>query len=192
MWSALLPFSHLRWENRPVNRDTGLVMSCYPVTDLLWVQIIQSYPSRLRFWRSPCPEIGQWIPLSHCDLPRLPGKKNLLGELSDLGPYTVLVHRNSTIEVIHELWPFLFFWSRETLVWVDLPTWLWSSHIPLWIYIFEGYSHQLWSSFLLTVTTRDTHIPYLSWNTLSGQPLWKTCHGDHWRPWPGRYWGKGK
>ena len=31
-------------------------MTCLPVTDLLWVQITQSYPNRLRFWRSPCPE----------------------------------------------------------------------------------------------------------------------------------------
>jgi hypothetical protein len=66
----------------------------------------------------------------------------------------------------------------ETRMYSCLLCWLSSRHRPLWIYIFEGNSHQLWSSFLLTLTTRDTHITYLSWHTLSGRPLWKTCHGD--------------
>ena len=38
----------LRWENRPASRKTGLEMPCYPLSDLLWVQIAQSYPHRLR------------------------------------------------------------------------------------------------------------------------------------------------
>jgi hypothetical protein len=60
----------LRWENRPTNRppsrETGLEMSCWPQTgldmpscpdgDLLWVQITQSYPNRLRFSSLPCPQ----------------------------------------------------------------------------------------------------------------------------------------
>ena len=50
----------LRWENRPGNRptrrETGLEMPCLPSNDLLWVQITQSYPNRLRFWRLPSPE----------------------------------------------------------------------------------------------------------------------------------------
>ncbi len=29
---------------------------CFPPTDLLWVQITQSYSTRLRFWSLPCPE----------------------------------------------------------------------------------------------------------------------------------------
>jgi hypothetical protein len=43
----------LRCENRPANRpadrETGLEMPCCPPSDLLWVQITQSYPNRLRF-----------------------------------------------------------------------------------------------------------------------------------------------
>jgi hypothetical protein len=50
----------LRWENRPVNRpasrETGLEMPCCPASDLLWVQITQSYPNRLRFSSLPCPQ----------------------------------------------------------------------------------------------------------------------------------------
>ncbi len=50
----------LRWENRPVNRpasrETGIEMPCFPGSDLLWVQITQSYPNRLRFWILPSPE----------------------------------------------------------------------------------------------------------------------------------------
>jgi hypothetical protein len=43
--------------NRPVNRrETGLEMTCFPASDLLWVQITQSYPNPLRFWSIPCPE----------------------------------------------------------------------------------------------------------------------------------------
>ncbi len=30
-----------------------------------------------------------------------------------------------------------------------------------------------------------THIPYLSWQARRARPLWKTCHGDLWRPWHG-------
>ena len=36
--------------------ETGLEMTCSPVSDLLWVQITQSYPNRLRFWILPSPE----------------------------------------------------------------------------------------------------------------------------------------
>ena len=47
--------SALRWENRFANRlasrETGLEMPCCPANDLLWVQITQSYPNRLRFSR---------------------------------------------------------------------------------------------------------------------------------------------
>ena len=50
----------LRWENSPANRtdsrETGLEIPCFPTSDLLWVQITQSYPNRLRFWRLPSPE----------------------------------------------------------------------------------------------------------------------------------------
>ncbi len=50
----------LRWENRPANRlasrETGLEMPCCPANDLLWVQITQSYPNRLRFSSLPCPQ----------------------------------------------------------------------------------------------------------------------------------------
>ena len=50
----------LRWENRPANRaairETGMEMPCFPASDLLWVQITQSYPNRLRFWILPSPE----------------------------------------------------------------------------------------------------------------------------------------
>jgi hypothetical protein len=42
--------------NRPVNRETGLEMPCFPPCDQLWVQITQSYPNRLRFSRLPCPQ----------------------------------------------------------------------------------------------------------------------------------------
>jgi hypothetical protein len=31
-------------------------MPCWPVSDLLWVQITQRYPNRLKFWIIPCPE----------------------------------------------------------------------------------------------------------------------------------------
>ena len=55
---------YLRWENRPANRpasrETGLEMPCCPASDLLWVQITQSYPNRLRFSscpRSPCQDV---------------------------------------------------------------------------------------------------------------------------------------
>ncbi len=48
----------LRCENRPANRpasrETGLEMPCWPASDLLWVQITQSYPNRLRFSSLPC------------------------------------------------------------------------------------------------------------------------------------------
>jgi hypothetical protein len=51
--------SYLRCENRPDNRlasrEIGLEMPCCPASDLLWVQITQSYPNRLRFW---CPAKG--------------------------------------------------------------------------------------------------------------------------------------
>jgi hypothetical protein len=50
----------VRWENRPANRpasrQTGLEMPCCPANDLLWVQITQSYPDRLRFSSLPCPQ----------------------------------------------------------------------------------------------------------------------------------------
>jgi hypothetical protein len=50
----------LRCENRPANRpasrETGLEMPCCPASDLLWVQITQSYPNRLRFSSLPCPQ----------------------------------------------------------------------------------------------------------------------------------------
>ena len=42
--------------NRPASRETGLEMPCFPASDLLWVQITQSYPNRLRFWILPSPE----------------------------------------------------------------------------------------------------------------------------------------
>jgi hypothetical protein len=42
--------------NRPANRETGLEMSCCPDNDLMWVQITQSYPNRLRFSSLPCPQ----------------------------------------------------------------------------------------------------------------------------------------
>jgi hypothetical protein len=52
--------THLRCENRPANRpasrETGLEMPCCPPNDLLWVQITQSYPNRLRFSSLPCPQ----------------------------------------------------------------------------------------------------------------------------------------
>jgi hypothetical protein len=54
--------SYLRWDhgnsppNSPGIRETGMVMPCCPPIDLLWVQITQSYPNRLRFWTLPCPE----------------------------------------------------------------------------------------------------------------------------------------
>ncbi len=38
------------------SRETGLEMPCCPANDLLWVQITQSYPNRLRFSRLPCPQ----------------------------------------------------------------------------------------------------------------------------------------
>ena len=38
------------------SRETGLEMPCFPASDLLWVQITQSYPNRLRFWILPSPE----------------------------------------------------------------------------------------------------------------------------------------
>ena len=51
---------YLRCENRPANRpasrETGLEMPCCPANDLLWVQITQSYPNRLRFSSLPCPQ----------------------------------------------------------------------------------------------------------------------------------------
>ncbi len=51
---------NLRCENRPANRsarrETGLEMHCCPPVDLLWVQITQSYPNRLRFSSLPCPQ----------------------------------------------------------------------------------------------------------------------------------------
>jgi hypothetical protein len=54
-----LVYGCLRWENSPVNspasRETGLEMPCCPPSDLLWVQITQSYPNRLRFSSLPCP-----------------------------------------------------------------------------------------------------------------------------------------
>jgi hypothetical protein len=60
MHSVTFPDGNLRWENRPDNRsprrETGLEMPCFPPSDLLWVQITQSYPNRLRFSRSPCPQ----------------------------------------------------------------------------------------------------------------------------------------
>ncbi len=47
-------------ENRPVNMpvsmETGLERPCCPASDLLWVQITQSYPNRLKFSRLPCPQ----------------------------------------------------------------------------------------------------------------------------------------
>ncbi len=50
----------LRCENRPANspasRETGLEKPCCPASDLLWVQITQSYPNRLRFSSLPCPQ----------------------------------------------------------------------------------------------------------------------------------------
>jgi hypothetical protein len=42
--------------NRPASRETGLQMPCCPAGDLLWVQITQSYPNRLRFSSLPCPQ----------------------------------------------------------------------------------------------------------------------------------------
>ncbi len=55
-----LPIRRLRCENRPANRpasrETGLEMPCCPANDLLWVQITQSYPNRLRFSSLPCPQ----------------------------------------------------------------------------------------------------------------------------------------
>jgi hypothetical protein len=52
--------NELRFENRPANRtdsrETGLEMPCCPTSDLLWVQITQSYPNRLRFSTLPCPQ----------------------------------------------------------------------------------------------------------------------------------------
>ncbi len=45
-----------RTANRPASRETGLEMPCYPASDLLWVQITQSYPDRLRFSSLPCPQ----------------------------------------------------------------------------------------------------------------------------------------
>jgi hypothetical protein len=55
-----LPCVTLRWENRPANRpanrETGLEMPCCPASDLLWVQITQSYPNRLRFSSLHCPQ----------------------------------------------------------------------------------------------------------------------------------------
>jgi hypothetical protein len=50
----------LRCENSPVNsparRETGLEIPCYTASDLLWVQITQSHPNRLRFSSLPCPQ----------------------------------------------------------------------------------------------------------------------------------------
>jgi hypothetical protein len=50
----------LRSENRspnsPPRRETGMEMPCCPPIDLLWVQITQSYPNRLRFSNLPCPQ----------------------------------------------------------------------------------------------------------------------------------------
>jgi hypothetical protein len=45
-----------RSSNRPPNRETGLEIPCCPASDLLWVQITQSYPNRLRFSSIPCPQ----------------------------------------------------------------------------------------------------------------------------------------
>ncbi len=45
-----------RSANRPASRETGLEMPCCPANDLLWVQITQSYPNRLRFSSLPCPQ----------------------------------------------------------------------------------------------------------------------------------------
>jgi hypothetical protein len=42
--------------NRPASRETGLEMPCCPASDLLWVQISQCYPNRLRFSSLPCPQ----------------------------------------------------------------------------------------------------------------------------------------
>jgi hypothetical protein len=51
------PLLSLMWgENRPASRGTGLEMPCCPASDLLWVQITQSYPNRLKFSSSPCPQ----------------------------------------------------------------------------------------------------------------------------------------
>jgi hypothetical protein len=38
------------------SRETGLEMPCCTVSDLLWVQITQSYSHRLRFSSLPCPQ----------------------------------------------------------------------------------------------------------------------------------------
>ncbi len=50
----------MRCENMPANRsstrETGLEMPCCPPNDLVWVQITQSYPNRLRFSNLPCPQ----------------------------------------------------------------------------------------------------------------------------------------
>ena len=58
----------LTWENRPANRsvrrETGLEMPCFPASDLLWVQITQSYPNRLRFW-IPGHQDGGWRRVPH-------------------------------------------------------------------------------------------------------------------------------
>ncbi len=55
-----MPTPGFRWgkrsANRPANRETGLEMPCCPASDLLWVQITQSYPNRLRFSSLPCPQ----------------------------------------------------------------------------------------------------------------------------------------
>ncbi len=42
--------------NSPASRETGLEIPCCPASGLLWVQITQSYPNRLRFWILTCPE----------------------------------------------------------------------------------------------------------------------------------------
>jgi hypothetical protein len=54
------PCLNLRCENRPANwpasRETGLEIPCCPSSDLLWVQVTQSYPNQLRFSSLPCPQ----------------------------------------------------------------------------------------------------------------------------------------
>jgi hypothetical protein len=44
------------FSNLSASRETGLEMPCCPDNDLLWVQITQSYPNRLRFSSLPCPQ----------------------------------------------------------------------------------------------------------------------------------------
>ncbi len=63
-WGEGGGWGNLRCENSPVNRpasrETGLEMPCCPASDLLWVQITQSYPKRLRFSSLLCR--ARWTP----------------------------------------------------------------------------------------------------------------------------------